>query len=293
MRVIQTIEVKASEAIEVSEAVEILTEPAELSEDQKRLVVLAEDTRTRMKRTGLDIYHIGANLLEAQRLLAHGEFLPWIGSQFDMSQRSAYKFMSVAKAFQGKFAQNANFEIAASALYLLASSDTPESARDEVVELAEAGEVVTTERAREIIEKHTPAASRKSRAVSPNSDRSGAESPQMTEQPATHGFIPGAIARVSEENHTFYGKEVQVTIVHDENIVVCKRLDNGDSSILREKDLKLLPRISPSHLIHKITKEVALPDDLAIDLLTQIFDDHNVVMNLSDQLEEEVSKILG
>lgn len=45
---------------------------------RQRLAVLAEDTRTRMKRSALDIYHIGANLLEAQGLLAHGEFLPWI-----------------------------------------------------------------------------------------------------------------------------------------------------------------------------------------------------------------------
>ena len=121
---------------------------------RQRLAVLAEDTRTRMKRSALDIYHIGANLLSAQNLLAHGEFLPWIQAEFDMSQRSAYKFISVAKAFQGKFAQNANLSIAASALYLLASPETPDHARGEALELAAAGETISPKKARKIIEKH-------------------------------------------------------------------------------------------------------------------------------------------
>ncbi len=121
---------------------------------QQRLAVLAEDTRTRMKRSALDIYHIGANLLEAQDLLAHGEFLPWIEAEFGMGKSSAYKFMSVAKAFQGKFPQNGNLEIAASALYLLASPETTEDARDEALRLASAGEPISPKKAKKIIEKH-------------------------------------------------------------------------------------------------------------------------------------------
>jgi len=139
--------------------IEITPTRAEVIDPKReRLAVLAEDTRTRMKRSALDIYHIGANLLEAQNLLAHGEFLPWIKAEFDMSQRSAYKFMNVAKAFQGKFAQNANLEIAASALYLLASPETPDDARNEALELAAAGEPISPKKARKIIEKHTSVA---------------------------------------------------------------------------------------------------------------------------------------
>ncbi len=125
---------------------------------QQRLAVLAEDTRTRMKRSALDIYHIGANLLEAQDLLAHGEFLPWIEAEFGMGKSSAYKFINVAKAFQGKFPQNGNLEIAASALYLLASPETPEDARDEVLRLASAGEPISPKKARKIVEKHASVA---------------------------------------------------------------------------------------------------------------------------------------
>jgi len=125
---------------------------------QQRLAVLAEDTRTRMKRSALDIYHIGANLLEAQDLLAHGEFLPWIKAEFGMGKSSAYKFMNVAKAFPGKFPQNGNLSIAASALYLLASSEIPDDARNEALELAAAGESISPKKAKKIIEKHTSVA---------------------------------------------------------------------------------------------------------------------------------------
>lgn len=127
----------------------------EVSDKQQRLEELAEDTRTRMKRSALDICHIGANLLEAQGLLPHGGFLPWIEAEFGMGKSSAYKFINVAKAFQGKFPQNGNLEIAASALYQLAAASTPRKAREEVLKLAATGEHVTNAKAAEVIEKHT------------------------------------------------------------------------------------------------------------------------------------------
>jgi FtsZ-binding cell division protein ZapB len=121
---------------------------------QQRLAVLAEDTRTRMKRSALDIYHIGANLLEAQELLPHGEFLGWIKAEFGMSKSSAYRFIDVGRAFQDKLPILGSLEIAASALYLLASPETPDDARNEALELAAAGETISPKKARKIIEKH-------------------------------------------------------------------------------------------------------------------------------------------
>jgi len=125
---------------------------------RERLAVLAEDTRTRMKRSALDIYHIGANLLEAQNLLAHGEFLGWIKAEFGMSKSSAYRFMDVGRAFQDKLPKMGSLEIAASALYLLASPETPNAARNEALELAGTGETISPNKARKIIEKHTSVA---------------------------------------------------------------------------------------------------------------------------------------
>lgn len=126
-----------------------------MEQQQKLLAALTEDIKTRIRRSAQDLYFIGLSLLRAQELLPHGEFLPWIRVEFDMSQRSAYKLIAVAKAFRGKFAQDANLEISASALYLLACTDTPQEAREEALELAEAGENITPTKARKIIEKHT------------------------------------------------------------------------------------------------------------------------------------------
>jgi len=64
-------------------------------------------------------------------------------------------YIDSLSAFQGKFAQNANLEIAASALYLLASPDTPGAALDEALNLASAGETISPKKASQIIEKHT------------------------------------------------------------------------------------------------------------------------------------------
>ena len=72
-------------------------------EKQQRLVILAEDTRRRLKRSVMDIYCIGLNLLEAQNIIEHGEFLSWLRQEFGMGKTSAYEFINVAKAFEPKF----------------------------------------------------------------------------------------------------------------------------------------------------------------------------------------------
>ena len=177
----ETIEVKALTAVELSTELVEISEAVEASENQHRLVVLANDTRTRIKRGTLDIYHIGANLLEAQSLLGHGDFLPWIATEFDMSQSSAYRFMEVGRAFQDKLPNLGNFEIAASALYQLASPSTPEAARNEALELAASGEVITAGKAKEILEKHTPV-DRKPRATTQSSDRGGDVLPDIKDE---------------------------------------------------------------------------------------------------------------
>lgn len=72
-------------------------------EKEQRLATLAEDTRQRLKRSAMDIYCIGLNLLEAQNIIEHGQFLPWLRQEFGMGKTSAYEFINVAKAFESKF----------------------------------------------------------------------------------------------------------------------------------------------------------------------------------------------
>jgi hypothetical protein len=123
---------------------------------QQHLTILAEDTRSRLKRSAMDIYYIGLNLLEAQRIIDHGQFLPWLRQEFGMSKTSAYEFIHVAEAFESKFPIIGNLinSIAPTALYKLAAPSTPQGARDEAINLVKTGEVVDPSVAKNLIKKH-------------------------------------------------------------------------------------------------------------------------------------------
>ena len=66
--------------------------------------------------------------------------------------------MAVALRFQNQ--KFSDFDVAPSALYMLAAPSTPESARDEVLQRAESGERITFSTAQEVIQEHklTPSA---------------------------------------------------------------------------------------------------------------------------------------
>ncbi|WP_375515769.1 DUF3102 domain-containing protein [uncultured Nostoc sp.] len=125
-------------------------------EKQQRLTTLAEDTRRRLKRSAMDIYCIGLNLLEAQNLIEHGEFLPWLRREFGMGKTSAYEFIHVAKAFESKFPIIGNLinNITPTALYKLAAPSTCQAARDEAIDIIKAGKVVDPEVAKNLMNKY-------------------------------------------------------------------------------------------------------------------------------------------
>jgi Protein of unknown function (DUF3102) len=125
-------------------------------EKQQHLSALAEDTRSRLKRSAMDIYCIGFNLLEAQKIIEHGEFLPWLRQEFGMGKTSAYEFIHVAKAFESKFPIIGNLinNITPTALYKLAAPSTCQAARDEAIDLAKVGKVVDPDVARNLIKKY-------------------------------------------------------------------------------------------------------------------------------------------
>ncbi|MBD2533626.1 DUF3102 domain-containing protein [Nostoc flagelliforme FACHB-838] len=127
-----------------------------IEEKQQRLTTLAEDTRRRLKRSAMDIYCIGLNLLEAQSIIEHGKFLSWLRQEFGMGKTSAYEFINVAKAFESKFPVIGNLinNITPTALCKLAAPTTPQAARDEVINLVRTGEVIDPNIAKNIINKH-------------------------------------------------------------------------------------------------------------------------------------------
>jgi len=118
---------------------------------ETRIVVQqrTSEIKTLMRRTAQDIVDIGQKLIEVKERLGHGVFGAWLPVEFGWSRTTAVRFMRVAEQF--KFANLANLSIASSALYLLAESSTPESARQEALQRAEQGEHITYRGAQEMV----------------------------------------------------------------------------------------------------------------------------------------------
>ena len=88
-----------------------------------------------------DIIEIGRRFTEAKALAGHGDWLPWLEREFGWSEDTALRFMQVYEMSKSRNLRDLNLRV--SGLYLLAAPSTPEPARTEVIERAEAGEHLT------------------------------------------------------------------------------------------------------------------------------------------------------
>lgn len=110
----------------------------------------AGEIKTLAKRVASDIVEIGGKLAEVkQRLGGNGRFNAWLSAELGWSERTAYHFLAVHQKFE-----SANFAIgnvAPSALYLLVAPNTPESARQAAIQMADEGEQVTHKVAKTLV----------------------------------------------------------------------------------------------------------------------------------------------
>jgi predicted transcriptional regulator len=113
----------------------------------------AGEIKTLMRATAENIMQVGEKLLEVQVKLGNGQFDAWLSAEFDWSRRTAYNFIGVFKQFRDR-ANFAQIDVATSALYLLAAPSTPESAVEEVLARAEAGERITHTEAKAVVAEH-------------------------------------------------------------------------------------------------------------------------------------------
>ncbi len=110
------------------------------------------ELRGLIKHTVEDIFKIGQKLIEVKKTLGYGHFGNWLASEFDWTERTAQKFMNVAKRFDSEHCSE--LEFAPAALYLLAATSTPEEARQEALVRAGAGEKISWVKAKEIKQKY-------------------------------------------------------------------------------------------------------------------------------------------
>lgn len=127
--------------------------------DPETRIVVQQRTgeiKTLMRRTAQDIIDIGQKLIEVRAQLSkngNGTYKAWLHVEFDWSYETARNFIRVAERFNG-----VNFtatDFAPSALYLLAAPSTPDDARQEALDRAAMGEMITHRTAKQIVEAHT------------------------------------------------------------------------------------------------------------------------------------------
>jgi Protein of unknown function (DUF3102) len=95
-----------------------------------RLREIAVTTRVLHGLNGFIICKIGNDLMRAQELIGHGDFVRWLGEACDMSKSTAYNYMKVAKVFHdAKLISH----LAPSTIYKLAKADLPEDLLIETV----------------------------------------------------------------------------------------------------------------------------------------------------------------
>lgn len=107
-----------------------------------------ERIKLRMKRTAEDIIEIGKDLIAIKEKLPHGQFLPWIASEFEMSEPTAKNFMAVARRFGDKTLIISDFN--PTVLYQLAAPSTPDEVVEQVIEKAASGETVTAKEVKDL-----------------------------------------------------------------------------------------------------------------------------------------------
>lgn len=116
----------------------------------------AVEIKDLMRNTAENIMRVGEKLLEVQVKLGDGRFDAWLEAEFKWSRRTAYNFIGVFKEFRDH-ANFAQIDIATSALYLIAAPSTLESARQEIMLRAEAGERISHTAAKAVVEAHKAA----------------------------------------------------------------------------------------------------------------------------------------
>lgn len=125
--------------------------------DSETRVVVQQRTseiKSLVKRNAQEVIEIGQKLIDVKEKLGHGKFRCWLKAEFSWGTTTAWKYMKVTETF--KCLPCEHLDIAASALYLLATPSVPESVRNEVLERANQGEPITHTAARAIVQQHKP-----------------------------------------------------------------------------------------------------------------------------------------
>lgn len=168
--------------------------------DRAMVKTRADEIRQCLKRTAQDILEVGVRLTQVKARLPHGMFGDWLKHEFDWSERTAQRFMSVASAF--KSVTVSDLDIQPRALYLLAAPSTPDAARLSAIERASDGERISYGRAKAIVATHSePQHAPFTIRSQPTALNPIPPEPETID--ATQAAFGGWIDRISDEGVTF------------------------------------------------------------------------------------------
>jgi hypothetical protein len=110
---------------------------------------IAKSITGRMKTTLIGLIAIGRELKSARGLLK-GQFTEWLDAEFTFSERTALNYINLSDLY-GKYEDQIS-GIPIGTLYLLAAKSCPEQAIEAAIARKDAGEKVTPQDARELID---------------------------------------------------------------------------------------------------------------------------------------------
>ncbi len=93
--------------------------------------------KDRLTRQVSDIIETGRDLIEVKSKLQHGQFESWLSNEFNMTDRTARRFMQAATWAKGK--SDTVSDLTPTAVYLLSAKSTPEGVHEQIVERLEKG----------------------------------------------------------------------------------------------------------------------------------------------------------
>ena len=105
------------------------------------IAAASERIRLRMKRTSEDIIEIGKDMIEVKKRINHGQFGFWLENEFEMTDRTARRFIRVAERFGDKSDIMSDFN--PTILYELAVPSTSDEMIEKAQDVAARGEKVT------------------------------------------------------------------------------------------------------------------------------------------------------
>jgi chaperonin cofactor prefoldin len=116
--------------------------------DRNAVMGAAMAIKPLVRRVAEDLIQIGQELIAVKDFLPHGQFTPWIETEFGLHPRTARRMMAVAERLGHK--ADTLSDLSASVLYELAADSTPAETVDRVVRLTGSGESLTTREVRSL-----------------------------------------------------------------------------------------------------------------------------------------------